>query len=69
MKYLLPNERVRVVQGDQEIARKCYVESLKLKRTDLLGVRMRNTNHEITPHEEASESKEASYPASQRDES
>lgn len=28
MKYLLSNGRIGVTQGDQEISRKCYVESL-----------------------------------------
>lgn len=32
MKYLLYNGQVGVIQGYQEVARKCYVESLKLKK-------------------------------------
>lgn len=31
MKYPLENRRVGVVSGDQEIARKCYHDSLRLK--------------------------------------
>lgn len=38
MKYMLPYELVRVIQGDQEIARKCYVESLKLKKVKIMGL-------------------------------
>lgn len=33
MKYSLSNGRVRVIQGDQEVVRKCYVESLKMKKS------------------------------------
>lgn len=32
MKYPARNGRVGVIQGDQETPRKCYVESLKLKK-------------------------------------
>lgn len=32
MKYLLSDERVRVIQEDQTIVWKCYIESLKLKK-------------------------------------
>lgn len=37
IKYMFSYRQVGVIQGDQEISMKCYVESLKLKRVHTLG--------------------------------
>lgn len=49
MKYPLPNGRVRVIQGDQEIARKYYVESLKLKKVHTMDIKSRKVSSGINP--------------------
>lgn len=49
MKYPLSNGQVGVIQGDQEIAKKCYVECLKLKRVCTLGLKVRNIVLGIKP--------------------
>lgn len=41
MKYPFSNERVGDIQGDHKISKKCYVESLKLKRIQTLGANTR----------------------------
>lgn len=38
MKYPLPDGRVRVIHEDQDITRKCYVESLKMENIRNRGV-------------------------------
>lgn len=38
MKYMLPYGWVRVIHGDYNISRKCYAESLKLKKVRKVGV-------------------------------
>lgn len=38
MKYPLPDKRVKIIQGDQKIAKKCYMESLKLKKVITMGM-------------------------------
>lgn len=53
VKYPLPGERVGVVQGDHEIFRKCYVESLKSKRVRTLGTNTRKGNLRIMSPREA----------------
>lgn len=53
MKYPLPNKRVGVIQGDQETTRKCYAESIKLKRTHASGGITKRMSLRIMPPGEA----------------
>lgn len=49
MKILFSDGQVRIIQGDQEIAIKCYVESLKVKRVRTLGIKARKVGSGIKP--------------------
>lgn len=59
MKYLLFDGRVGVIQGDQKFSRKCYVESLKLKRVGTLGMNTRKAGSGINLPGEACKDDEA----------
>lgn len=60
MKYSLSNGRVRVIQGNRDISRKCYVESLKLKRVCTLCARASRIGLGIKPLGETYKGEEAS---------
>lgn len=47
MKYLLSDGRVGVIQSDQEISRTRYMENIKLKRFQTLGVNTRKVGSGI----------------------
>lgn len=64
MKYPLPNGKVGVFRGDQEIARKCYTENLKLRRAHPPHIRGKKSNSGITLSKEDDKDKEASHPSS-----
>lgn len=49
MKYMFPNGRFGVIQGNQETARKCYAENLKLKRIYDSGEKTKRVSSRITP--------------------
>lgn len=51
MKYLLSDGQFRVIQGDQKVSRKCYMEILKLKRVKSLGVNPKSMVQRIKPPE------------------
>lgn len=53
MKYPLFNEWVEVIQGYQEISRKCYVESRKLKKSKTLSVNTKDMGQRVKPPEVA----------------
>lgn len=53
MNYPFLDGRVKVIQGDQEIARKCYIDSLKLKRDETVGVNVVGINLRTKPRGEA----------------
>lgn len=59
------NGQVRVIQIDQEISIKCYVESLKLKRACNLGVGARKANPRINLLEEACKGDRAPPPSNE----
>lgn len=66
VKYHLLNGRVGVViQGDQDIFGKCYVESLKLKRILTPGGKSRRMSLGIKPPEEFRMGEESSSPYSE----
>lgn len=62
MKYPLSNGRVGVIQWNQEIAKKCYVERLKLKRARTVGVNTVNMKVVIKPPENVSTKKGITNP-------
>lgn len=59
MKYPLPNGRVGIIQGDQEISIKCYTEILMLKRRRTIGVKAMNMGSGIKPSGVANKGEEA----------
>lgn len=59
MKYLFSEGQVRVIQWHQEVAKKWYVESLKLKRVWTLGVNTKRVISGIKLLEEAHQYGEA----------
>lgn len=64
MKYVFPNGRVGVIKGDQETARKCNTESLRLKRIYTLGGKARSVSSGIMPPGETCKGDKASSPNS-----
>lgn len=49
MKYPFFDGHVRDIQGDQEVFRKCYVESLMLKSVLTLGMDTKKVSSRIKP--------------------
>lgn len=48
MKYLLSDGKVCIIQGDQDISRKCYVECLKLKKVRIVGVNIMGAKENLS---------------------
>lgn len=65
MKYPLVNGKGGVIQGDQEIAKRCYVEGLMLKRIRTQGGKSKRTSSGLTPLEEVLEGEETFSPTSE----
>lgn len=63
MKYPFSNGWVGIIQGDEKITIKYYVERVKMKKVHTLGVNARNLGSWIKPLREASKGKEARPPA------
>lgn len=51
-----------VIQGNYEITRKCYVESLMLKRVRIVGVNIVHTKTKVKPLEKVSTKEDMTNP-------
>lgn len=51
-----------VIQGNYEITRKCYVESLMLKRVRIVGVNIVHTKTKVKPLEKVSTKEDITNP-------
>lgn len=65
MKYLISDGRVGVIQEDQEISIKCYVEILKGKMVHTLGTKTRKVGSGVKPSGEACKGEEAPPPTNE----
>ena len=51
-----------VIQGNYEITRKCYVESLMLKRVSIVGMNIVHTKTKVKPLEKVSTKEDMTNP-------